>query len=492
MCSSDVVVVGGVEEETKTTATKQDAESRRNITPVLKPTPQRIVVNWGPAIGATSLGLVMAATSVTMPHYMAQRDAVGCGDSLCHGSMASLRSACSLVGAVLTGKVSDALSASSSTVPQWGGARKWSLWLGVAGTALSLQLALTAETVADLRTSVVPAALLQQNFSVLKTIVAEYYTPVATVVSSSTSGDRDRATSQGLLGMAAGLSMMVGPALGAALFPTYLGATRAGFFFLAAAAVFIFWLPVGVNGNGGGAAEPTRPSNPGDKDTTTPTRPKLSSWRSFLDGPSVRSPPAIFLLTCRSLSTLSFHIFQTIWMVALKDRFHFQSAGYGSFMSIVGLFLALSQGSTQMVLDRVSSPDPVVTRRNRVRLLASCFAVVGMARFLAYQTDNIMAIYGLFAVMVSAMGISTTIYTADSTHIAAPNELGSFFGWQSALEQIAGIVGPLLGGALSTYGHKVQAPLTATLFLNAIVVIMILTGYDSTVLLCRDKREKMD
>jgi MFS family permease len=172
-------------------------------------------------------------------------------------------------------------------------------------------------------------------------------------------------------------------------------------------------------------------------------------------------------------------------MVSLKDRFHFQSAGYGRFMSMIGLFLALSQGSARFVLDFVARLDTVHAQRNRVRLLALCFFTVACARFLVYQTLHLGAIYTLFAVMVTAMGIATTILSADSQRVAAPDELGSFFGLQSALENAAGMAGPLVGGILSNMHRRqyaVQAPLAAVLLLNMVVVLLVAFRYESTVL----------
>jgi MFS family permease len=390
---------------------------------------------------------------------MTQRDAVGC-DAFCQGSMASLRSACSLTGAVLTGKWSD----SKAFGAKWGGARRLSLWAGILGAAISMHLSFAATTVDALLYSVIPSALLQQNLSVLKAVVSEY--PVAT--------DGERASAQGMLGMAAGLAMMVGPVLGATLFPTHQSAINAGYLSLLIAAILIALLPV----------VETKPA--------TTRSPVKSGFLSFLDVPSARSPPAIFLLTCRVLSTLSFHIFQTIWMVSLKNRFQFQSSQYGRFMSMVGLFLALSQGSARFVLDFVCPKSSVHAQRNRVRLLAFCFFLVGLARFLAFQIDNLTAIYVLFAIMVTAMGIATTIMSADSTKVASPDELGSFFGLQAAFENVAGMVGPLIGGVLGTYVHPVKAPMAAVLMLNAAVVALVAFRYGDAVLKCNERREKLD
>jgi MFS family permease len=108
------------------------------------------------------------------------------------------------------------------------------------------------------------------------------------------------------------------------------------------------------------------------------------------------------------------------------------------------------------------------------------------------MTDNLVAIYVLFAVMVTAMGVTATVLTADSTQIAAPDELGSFFGLQAAIENGAGLAGPLIGGALGAFVHPVKAPLAAVLTITALLVTMVALGYDDTVLQHNKKRAKVD
>jgi MFS family permease len=444
----------------KDTLESDETESQQDMSTTTSSSSSTLTNHRGPLIGAASLGLVIVASSLAMPHYMTQRDKVGC-EAFCQGSMASLRSACSLTGAVLTGKWSD----SRAWGARYGGARRLSLWAGILGAAISMHLSLAATSVDALLYSVIPSALLQQNLSVLKAVVSEY--PAAT--------DGERAAAQGMLGMAAGLAMMVGPVLGATLFPTHQSATNAGYLSLLIAAILIASLPVSET-----------------KSAVSAKNSVKLGFLSFLDVPSARSTPAIFLLTCRVLSTLSFHIFQTIWMVALKNRFQFQSSQYGRFMSMVGLFLALSQGSARFVLDFFCRKGSVHAQRNRVRLLAFCFFLVGLARFLAFQIDNLTAIYVLFAIMVTAMGIATTIMSADSTQVASPDELGSFFGLQAAFENVAGMVGPLIGGVLGSYVHPVKAPMAAVLMLNAVVVALVAFRYDDAVLKCNERREKVD
>lgn len=414
------------------------------------------VLKRGTSFGAASLGLLLVASSLTMPHQQGRRDELGC-DSMCIGSMTSMRSTLTLLGATVVGRVSDAQG-----LDKYGGGRRLCLVMGIAAAGISLVVSNRAGSIPDLWMSLIPSAL-QQNMSVLKACFSEYH---ESIPGGSSAGER--ASSAGILGMAAGLAMMVGPLAGATLLSTYDQATLAALVSLLLAASLVLLMPR-VNG--------------------TKSKPEKSAAKglfSFLDVPSARSPPAVFLLTCRLLSTLSFHIFQTIWMVALRDRFEFGPQDYGRFFSVVGLFLALSQGLVaKFLLDRFGGN----AHQGRVRLLASCVFIIGFARYLAFQTSDLVTIYVLFATMVTALGVISTIFTADFTQIAASGELGSFFGLIAAVESGAGMAGPLVGGAL-TYWHPTTAPLAATVSLSGIIFLLVIFGYERVVLQSLEKSNK--
>jgi MFS family permease len=87
----------------------------------------------------------------------------------------------------------------------------------------------------------------------------------------------------------------------------------------------------------------------------------------------------------------------------------------------------------------------------------------------------------LHASMATALGVISTVFNADLAQIAAPEELGSFFGLIAAVESGAGMAGPLVGGALS-YVHPTAAPLLAVASLSGIVFCMVIFGYERVVL----------
>lgn len=416
------------------------------------------VLKRGTALGAASLGLLVVASSLTMPHQQSRRDALGC-DSMCMGSMTSARSTLTLMGAAIMGRLSD-----SRALDNYGGARKMCLMTGIAASAIGLVIANRAGSIEDLWVGLLPSAL-QQNLSLSKALFSEYH---ESIPGGSSAGER--ASSAGILGMAAGLAMMVGPLVGATLLSTYDQATIVALVSCILAAFLILLLP----------------RVKGEQSNKENEKVKSPGLFSSLDVPSARSPSAIFMLTYRLLSTISYHIFQTIWSVALRDRFHFGPQDYGRFFSMYGLFLALSQGFFAKYLLKLFRGE---THRGRVRLLATATFTVGFARYLSFQTSNRAAMYMLHATLATALGVISTVFNADLAQIAAPEELGSFFGLISAVESGAGMAGPLVGGALS-YVHPTAAPLLAVASLSGILFCMVIFGYQQVVLQNLQNRSK--
>ncbi|GKZ00751.1 hypothetical protein MPSEU_001027000 [Mayamaea pseudoterrestris] len=418
----------------------------------------RLILQRGIWYAASSLWLLLVASSLTMPHQQGRRDMLAC-DNLCFGTLTSARSTLKLIGATLVGYLSDM----KSTRFQYD-ARKWCLWMGLVAAGIAIVAANRAQSIPQLWLATIPLAL-EQNVHVLKAVLSEYHD----LVPNSTSGDR--ASSAGKLGMAAGLAMMMGPAIGTLGVKTYGQATRLSLVFLLLACGLTARLPTVRQRKQPVAASINEASTSSSSSATT-TR-KRGLWK-VLDIPSARSPAALVILSCRLLSTLSFYIYQTILTTSLKERFDFQPRDYGTFFSVIGLFFALSQGFVaKILLDRFGE-----TPSRRVQLLLLCCLVVGISRYFAFYTMSRCWLYMLFSVMVTAYGVISTIFAADTSQIAAPGEVGSFFGLLAAVEQGAGMAGPLLGGALSYYVHPTRAPLLAVVGLNACTLVIIAWGYD--------------
>lgn len=396
----------------------------------------------GTRLGAASLGLLFLANSLTMAHQQALRDRLGC-QSACQGSLTSTRSTLNLIGAAVMGRVSD-----MEVLEHLGGGRRLCLWSGLLAAGVSLTMAQQAHSVEQLYWSVLPLAA-EQNLPILKALFSDYHT-------SATASER--AASSGSLGMSVGLAMMIGPAAGSMLISDYALALNVAFLFLSLAALLVAYLP----------------------DARLERR-KLgrasSRFWSALDVPSARSPPALFLLSCRLLAALSYHIYNTIFTPSLKERFDFGPRDYGRFFSVVGLFFALSQGFVaKWLLERWGAGQNA-----RTRLLAVCCGLMAVLRYAAFVSSNLTAVYVMFAIMVTSYGVTSTIFSADTSQIPAPEETGAFFGLLAAVESGAGMLGPLLGSAL-TYWHPTLAPLLAVVALNVVATALVGAAYERVVL----------
>ena len=380
--------------------------------------------NRAPQLAAASLGLLLLASSLTLPYQPSRREALGC-DALCYGSLTSARSLLSLLGSAIVGRLSDLWS------------RRWILAVGVLAAAGTLWGTHRATQASHLWWALVPSVL-QQNMTVLKAVLA-----------SCPTIKQEQAA--GLLGMSAGLSMMVGPFAGVSLLQDETQATWMGLVCLAGSLACILQLPA------------TNRVATKKKDDNLK---KSSVWN--LAGP-LQSPAARFLVVVRLLSALAFNIYQTIWTLALRERFAFGPADYGRFFSVVGFFFAVSQGFVaQRVLQWLGG--------HRSRLLVGALTTIAACRWCAFQTTYVPLVYGLFATMVTAYGVSSTILSADASQSAPSSELGAFFGILGAVESGAGMAGPLLGGWLAKM--QPEAPLWATLALNGCTIVLVGRYYD--------------
>jgi MFS transporter, DHA1 family, tetracycline resistance protein len=417
----------------------------------------------GILFGTASLALLFVAITVAMPHTQSQRDKMGC-DTMCVGSMTSARSMLTLTGATIVGKLSDSTSAQFQRM---GGARRVCLLLGVVAVTTGLLMGYFATNIQMLWASMIPGALMEHNADILKALFSSYH-DAATEKSSST----DRAASAGLLGMAVGLALMAGPLAGVTLFSTYQQATYFGMVCVVLATILVLCLPVPK-------ASPAK----NNEDT------KAKGFFSALDTRSARTPAAVFLMATRVFMALAFHIFQTIWTASLRERFDFGPKEYGRFISFVGLTYALSQGFLAKALLKFFGGH---TAKGRVRLLLACCVCLGCGRYLAFHTTSLPVVYGLFGAIVTCLGLINTMFSADTSQIATPDEIGSLFGVLAAVESVAGMAGPLAGGALS-YIHPIKAPLYTVVALYVIVFVMVLNGYETLVLNhAQDKKRAVD
>merc|ERR1719382_220162 len=146
--------------------------------------------------------------------------------------MTSVRSALSLVGSALIGRLSDHDDSSLTRVLGVVGkgntpsGRRACLYIGTLATIAGLVIAVTVNSLRGLWMSMIPAALLSHNFDVFKALISEYCNDVeqSTEASSKmneTTKSGDRSGAVGKLGMVAGISFMVGPMIAAAISPSF-------------------------------------------------------------------------------------------------------------------------------------------------------------------------------------------------------------------------------------------------------------------------------
>ena len=371
--------------------------------------------------------------------------------------MTSLRSVLSLVGATIMGRLSDS--------PRIG--RKACLYVGTGAAFISLVLGVTMDNLSGLWWSMVPAALLQQNFSILKAMLADYHDANTVKRGGDVSSTSlSISGSVGKLGMSLGLAIMVGPLTGSVFVKTFNGASYVGMFLVLVSAFFVSQIPDYSN------SKIVLSSKDKEKSTSL-----IHKAARFIDVKSARSRPAIFLILIRVAMALAFHIFNTIWTVSLKSRFDFGPSDHGKFMSFIGLIYALSQGVlSKWILASVG-------RKGSVYVLQLCCVALGVGRYVAFQVESLLVVYIMFAFIVTALGVVNTILSADTSLIAPSSEIGGLYGVLMAAQSAAGMVGPLLGGSLAKI-HPVNAPLGAVVCLYAFVFLMVLFGYKKNIYNC--------
>ena len=140
------------------TVARATKEANSDPTP---PKPEKPPMHRGVMLGSIMSFISVAAAAISFPFMQTRRDALGC-DALCQGGQTSLRSGLMLVGASLIGRSSD----------QFG--RKPMLMIGLVASLSSLAISASMDTILGMWIAIVPTALLNHNWSVLKALFADY------------------------------------------------------------------------------------------------------------------------------------------------------------------------------------------------------------------------------------------------------------------------------------------------------------------------------
>jgi hypothetical protein len=476
----------------------------------------RRVLHRGTTLACISVALLITGMSVTYPHVQGRRDELGC-DSMCYGAMTSVRSALGLAGTAVVGRLSDRngslLARSLGSVGRNGrmggrndsidgpSGRRACLYLGTMATLLGLGIALSMNSLLGLWLSMIPDALLQHNFDVYKALLSEYHNDIDDIEgrriedddepSSWGKGgkktrDRDhgskgksssstaRSGSVGKLGMSLGISFMIGPMIAAFTSVTFQFAARFAMACTLASGIAIYHLPLPIASS---AAPRKERGDDVDDGNNRPIRLNGGNEFSLMRLVTLQTPKsraAMMLLVIRLNMSLAYQIFNTVWPASLKSRFNFGPSDHARFMSFIGISYAFSQGFLAKRLVRLWGRD------GKVYLIMSCCAILGVGRYIAYFTNNLVVIYVTFLFIINALGTMNTVITADTGSIAPSDEIGSLFGMLQAAESAAGIMGPFLGGVISKFGR--DAPLIAVVGVYCGLFAFVSWGYDTHVI----------
>ena len=143
--------------------------------------------------------------------------------------------------------------------------------------------------------ALIPASLLNQNFSVCKALLTDYYEAAGAPKS-------ELAGAIGMMGLAVGLSFLAGPLLATALISSYLEALALGAAIASLSGVILLFLP--------------RPPAP------TPSAAEASgsgsSVLSFISMPVLKQRGAQLLMVMRLLMAFAFHIWAPVWQVIAR------------------------------------------------------------------------------------------------------------------------------------------------------------------------------
>eukprot|EP01036_Dinobryon_divergens_P035146 gene35146-45499_t len=291
-------------------------------------------VFYGVLFGSLSIFFSMLGASLTFPYLQAQRDKLSC-DALCFGSMQSARSGLTMLGTMLVGRMSDRLG--RSTV----------LWIGTAASMFSYAVNLQGSSITAMWISMVPSSLLNQNFSVLKALFADYR-----------------------LGMAVGISFMIGPAIGANFLHTYFEASLAAMFFTTLSGVLLLFLPAPKTSLTASLASTNELAALDVKDEKVMAKsdidPEKKRRHPFVLMHTAKRlmkkffylPVVQLLMFMRLMMALAFSVFMTVWTVSLKSRFNFGPKDHAYFMGVI-ICLGVMNTAIASACARLAGQDQV-------------------------------------------------------------------------------------------------------------------------------------
>jgi DHA1 family tetracycline resistance protein-like MFS transporter len=312
---------------------------------------------------------------------------------------------------------------------RWG--RRPVLILSLIGTAVSFVMLALATNLAVLFAARIVDGLSGGNITTARAYIADVTT------------HEDRARAYGFLGAAFGLGFILGPALGG-LF-SHISYTApiwvAAIVTVAATVLAWVWLPETVH-----RAQAA----------------SISPWRAVRE---VASRPNLrVLLGVDFIYWMSFAVYQTTFALFGANRFGFDAARTGYFLSAFGFLGVIVQGAlVAPIVKRLGERTTLM-----IGLLLAAAGWGGSALTYSLPVFTLMLVPGAMGI-----GLCNATLSALISHAAAPGEQGRVQGAAGALESIGRSVGPVWGnGALERFGEG-SAYAAAALFL---IGASLLTG----------------
>lgn len=155
----------------------------------------------------------------------------------------------------------------------------------------------------------------------------------------------------------------------------------------------------------------------------------------------------IFLLSTRFLMGVAYGIFNTSFNLYLIKKYSFTAQDHGSYMSWIGLTYIISQVVGPYILSSIRSQFP----NSSPIILFCCSILIAFGRLVAVYTNDVMIIYFSTFIFGNGVGVINIILAEGASF--ATKQTGTIYSAMEAIEKIAGLFGPLIGGWLYKISH---------------------------------------
>jgi MFS transporter, DHA1 family, tetracycline resistance protein len=306
-----------------------------------------------------------------------------------------------IVGAPLIGRLSD----------RYG--RRPLLILGISASFAGFVLLGLARSLAVVFASRILDGLLGGNIA----LAQSYITDVT--------DEKSRARGLGMIGAAFGIGFIIGPAAGGLL-------SRWGYAVPAFAAaglslVNLVWVIVAV-------PESLTPERRAELSVSG--RPPVTAG-ALLE--ALRRPGVGPLLHTRLFYALAFGLFQATFALYAASRLGLEAQSTGYVLAYVGLLAVAVQGA---------AVGPLARRFSEPRLIVASMALMALSLVAWGVVPSVGLLLVALAPLSLAAGVLNTVLSSALTKAVSREEVGGTLGLAAALQGLAGIVAPALGGLL--------------------------------------------